>query len=326
MTPTVRNARAEAQALLPEGHSARVLEPSPPADTDPDWYARDEAAVGEVDPGSVVVTPTTAGSFSWDDLADEDPKIAEFAREHWLGNRKPLGPVPGGLPTARADLNRLVYYVISPARKAVNGKIALRWSRGGFGTPFFGADVQVRVEGTELVVQEGDSVRSEPISTLANAAKFVEVGIDPELAEHGDVPPLGDDHLHLAVGDDHVAFLSDWFGFTTAVLEETRLLGGPGDDVSRVQLWAEHFDPAVELGSAEAGQRASFGGSPGDSSHDEPYLYVASWGEIDRSNPFWNDESFNGGSMSYAELLDGDDAYSTALDFFRRGADALGIS
>ena len=123
-----------------------------------------------------------------------------------------------------------------------------------------------------------------------------------------------------------MAFLSDWFGFTTSVLEETRLLGGPGDDVSRVQLWAEHFDPAVELGSAEAGQRASFGGSPGDSSHDEPYLYVASWGEIDRSNPFWNDESFNGGSMSYAELLDSDDACSTALDFFRRGADALGIS
>ena len=60
------------------------------------------------------------------------------------------------------------------------------------------------------------------------------------------------------------------------MLEQLRADESDGDP-SLVQLWPEHFDIAVELGSEPAGQRATFGASPGDESHDEPYLYVSPW-------------------------------------------------
>lgn len=86
---------------------------------------------------------------------------------------------------------------------------------------------------------------------------------------------------------------------------------------------AEHFDPAFEMGSYEAGERASYGASPGDESHPEPYLYAAAWGDIDRSDPFWNDTTFNGASLSYQELLAADDQRGVALDFIRSGWERL---
>ena len=75
----------------------------------------------------------------------------------------------------------------------------------------------------------------------------------------------------------------------------------------------------MELGDADAGQRASFGASPGDDTHPEPYLYVGAWGEIDRSQPFWNETAFNGASLGYAELLAVKDQRATALEFFLTG-------
>ena len=86
---------------------------------------------------------------------------------------------------------------------------------------------------------------------------------------------------------------------------------------------AEVVDAAVELGSSDAGARASFGGAPGDAAHPEPYLYVAPWGEIDRSIEYWNDEAFGGASLSYADLLAADDQRQAALTFYREGLDIL---
>jgi hypothetical protein len=63
------------------------------------------------------------------------------------------------------------------------------------------------------------------------------------------------------------AAIADWFGFATHVLERFRTSGA--EEMSRVQLWPEHFDPAVEAGSADRGQRASYGASPGDDAHPE---------------------------------------------------------
>ena len=40
-------------------------------------------------------------------------------------------------------------------------------------------------------------------------------------------------------------------------------------DPSEIHLWPEHFDIAFE------DQEVTYGGSPGDENHDEPYLYVA---------------------------------------------------
>ena len=59
-----------------------------------------------------------------------------------------LGPVPSGIVATRRALHRLAEHVLSPTRqRAAGAKIGLRWTLGGFGTPFFGDEVQLRVEG-----------------------------------------------------------------------------------------------------------------------------------------------------------------------------------
>jgi hypothetical protein len=113
--------------------------------------------------------------------------------------------------------------------------------------------------------------------------------------------------------------LGEWFGFGFEVLEELRGHGNEADAVSEVQLWPEHFDAATEMGSEELGQRASFGASPGDAGHLEPYLYVAAWSEIDRSDPYWNDRHFNGASLPFTALLEAEDQTRVALDFLLAG-------
>lgn len=321
ITITVRNPAAEATAALGPGHVGRVLEPSPPAVNEGPWFADDPAAVGEREPGIVVVTPTSAGDRTWDEVVAERPELADFARERWLGNRKPLPAVPDGYATARDDFHRLAYAVVAEARRRANGKFGLRFTSGGFGTPFFGDDTQVRVEGDVLVVQHRDHVHADRITTLRAAGALAGVEPSDEAGEH-DSPPLDDLDRPLATSAEVGAFLGDWFGFAYSVLEELRLTPG-ADDVSRTQLWPGHFDPAIEMGDLDAGRRATYGASPGDGAHPEPYLYVASWGEIDRANPFWNDTAFNGGSLSYAELRAADDPLAAALAFYRRGHDIL---
>ncbi len=116
--------------------------------------------------------------------------------------------------------------------------------------------------------------------------------------------------------------LSDWYGFVTSVLEELRA-AGLGEAMGRVQLWPEHFDVATEFGSEDAGERASFGGSPGDEHHARPYLYVAPWSEEVSRGGFWNDPHFNGASLGYQALLVADDQRGAALEFYRRGRAVL---
>lgn len=336
MSPAARDPRAEAQALLTDGYVARVLEPSPPADTDPDWYARDEAAPGKVPDGVRVVGPTSAADITWDELAQTDDNAAAFARERWVGDHRRLGPAPDGLVAARADLNRLAFYVLSQARSAANGKIAVRWTKGGFGTPFYADDVQLRLDGMDVVLQRGITVRSVELTSLAAAADLAGITLDPSARGEFDVPSLGDAERTVDVAEHHVAFISDWFGFATSVLEELRVAGRHADGVGRVQIWPEHFDAAVEIGSADAGRRASFGASPGDAAHDEPYLYVAPWRPVDdaaspndpsfRNDPdFWNDDAFGGAALGLDELLAARDQRSSALDFYLRGMRALGM-
>ena len=318
-TPIVRNPRADAQALLPTGHEARVLEPSPPANTDPDWFADDPT-----DPAGAtgrLVSPTPDGEITWYELGAGDPAIATHAHDHWLVDR-PLASLPEGFASTRDALHQVAFFALAPKRFAVTGKLGLRWTRGGFGTPFYatnGGDEQVRVERDLLVVQSGDEVRWIRPTNLAGACEFLAIAFREAWFDGFHDPPAPaapDAPLHI---DGEAAdALADWFGFATAVLEQLRRTAG-ATDVGRVQLWPEHFDPAVELGDADAGHRASYGASPGDDAHAEPYLFVAAWGDIDRAEPYWNDATFNGASLSYQELLGADDPATAALDFLRRG-------
>ena len=321
--PAARNPRAEAQTLLPDGFEARVLEPSPPAVHDDDYFADDPTDPSGAAPGVVVVGPTSDADVTWDVYAAEHLEVAGYAADHWLGAYERLRPLPSDFASVRDDLHQVAFFAVAPARHAVNGKIALRYTFGGFGTPFFGDDVQARVVGVDLVVQEGDAVRSERITTVRAAAEFL--GVDYEEVWFPDFhDPLAptDPDRPLQASETAVAALADWFGFACSVLEEARRSAG-SVQVSRVQLWPEHFDLAFEMGDYEAGRRASYGASPGDGTHPEPYLYVAAWSEVDRSNPYWNDTSFNGAALPYRVLLAADDPRRTALDFFRRGFEVL---
>ncbi|WP_419848605.1 hypothetical protein [Candidatus Poriferisocius sp.] len=324
MTPRYRNPQAEADAIVGEGLTTRVLEPSPPADVTGPWYADDPAAVGNREQTTArVVTPTSAGDLRWADLAAADETVADFCRPRWLANYQPLVGVPDHYPVRRDDLHRLAYGVVSNTRKAANGKFGLRWTLGGFGTPFFGDDIQVRVEGRLLVRQHGDRVEAETITTLAAAADFLGVEATSDQAEH-DTVALGDLDRPLTVDEELVAFIGDWFGMATAALEELRCTPG-APDPSRVQLWPGHFDLAVEIGEAESEPvtRATYGASPGDAAHPEPYLYVGPWGPIDHGDPFWNDTAFTGASLPYAAIEGDPNPCGVALGFYRQALSRL---
>jgi hypothetical protein len=317
--PVARNARLEAQQVLREGFDARVLEPSPPAVTDGEWFADDPVARGDVLIGRRVVSPVASGDLTWDEWLADRPERASWAAARWLGAYRRLKRPPATLPETRLALHRLAVYVISPARRRANGKIALRWTFGGMGTPFFGADEQVRVAGAQLIRQRSDDAVAESITTLDRAAAFV-LGGPPDLAwaEPFDVPPPGDPDEELKVDPEAAAFLGDWYGFAHSVLEALR--ADPASvEASRVQLWPEHFDAAFECLPDDQYRRAGFGASPGDAAVDEPYLYVAPW-HFDEapSSELWNAESFRGAILPLSELVDEADQRTAALAFFRQ--------
>jgi hypothetical protein len=310
----IRNPRAEAEDRLGGRYEARVLEPSPPAVNDGPWFADDPVARGDSADAREVVSPVGTGDLRWDDLARDDPELAAWCAHRWLGAHRRLGPAPARFVETRDSLHRVGARVLSKAREHANGKIALRYTLGGFGTPFFADDVQLRVEGTELVVQEGERERRREITTLRGAGELVGAHLLPRDVELDDAS--------LALDADSARFLGDWYGFAYSVLEELRAGADAALEPSRVQLWAEHFDPSVELGSETDGRRAAFGASPGDGVHPAPYLYVAPW-SAPAAGELWNATAFAGAELTFDELLDARHQRSTALEFFRARLDAL---
>jgi hypothetical protein len=284
------NPRAEAEDKLGGDYEARVLEPSPPAVTE-EPYADDPTDPGEVPEGRKLVSPVhNRGDLTWDEIASEDPEIAPWCAERWLGAWKRLDPLPPSFAKTRVALHKVAEAIVSPARQPAN-EIALRYTRGGFGTPFFeqdGADCQVRVERGELVRQRGTEETREPLPDVDIAAATA---------------------------------LGDFYGLACSALEQLRADEADGDPTI-VQLWPEHFDLAIEAGSESAGQRANFGFSPGDDDHPEPYIYVGPW-TAKVSGELWNASGFNGAELSYAELIGADDHRAAALDFMRERYRAL---
>jgi hypothetical protein len=124
------------------------------------------------------------------------------------------------------------------------------------------------------------------------------------------------------VDAEAAAVLATWFAFGTGVLEELHAETSLEHDPTPPQLWPEHFDVAIELGSDAAGVRANYGASPGDDVHAEPYLYVSLW-SASGDGDLWNATAYSGAELSYAELLASEDRRIAALDFFRTRRDAL---
>ncbi len=225
-------------------------------------------------------------------------------------------PLPAAYATTTEALHRLAVYVIAPAQRLANGEIILRATPGGFSTFEYDGHV-VGVDGDQLVV---DGRRS-PITTLNAAAAAV--GITPDVAqqEQFDVPPHGDLDQRLAIDPDAARALGDWYAFATEALDVLRAEAGPDDDASIVRIWPEHFDAAIDMGDDGAQRRGTYGASPGDVSHPEPYLYASPWaGRIDG---FFADAAFVGASLLHSQMVTEDDPMATALGFLREARDRI---
>ena len=328
------DARAEATACLESKFAVRVLEPSPPSSRDPAWFADDPVNV-PVDVGDDrhVVSPVANGDVTWDELASDDADLAAWCADRWLGAWRPLAPIDDvdALVCTRIGWHAIAERVLAPARHRANGKIGLRFTSGGFGTPWFrgpdGIDVQLRVDGTDLLVVHTTGVDRTPLpSVLASPGRTYSNLLTPE-RDGGEDEDLGyetttvlTDEVVARVDATSAGLLGDWFGFGCSVLEELRA-GSPDAADTRAQIWPEHFDLAVELGGSATspGIRAAFGASPGDAAHPEPYLYVSPWADAG-NDPYWNETAFPGASLPYTALTgDPQAARARALDFLRTG-------
>lgn len=225
-----------------------------------------------------------------------------------------LRPLPDGYAETREAMHRLACYVLGPARKAVTGRIGLRATAAGFGTPPFGDDEQVRVEGASLVRRTGDVSEAVPLTTLAAAAAFAGVTLSEDPGVGSDLPGLGDPEAPLPVTESAALALGAWYGFSASALEELRAeLNAAGRECSEVQLWPEHFDMGCNVDGA------NFGCSPGDAYSAEPYVYVGPWDREGLPDAvFWNAPF--GATLPYKEILTAEDQRGAALAFLRRGA------
>ncbi len=245
------------------------------------------------------------------------------------GNSAPV--LPDGWIDSVKDFHRVTYSVVGQARYSAVERFALTTTKGGFGTPLFAAsngtgERCVCVVGDQICVATdpdnatdccaNGNASSEKITTLQAAAVFV--GLEQpgtDAAEH-DSPELGDINRQLNVSQQVGETLAWWFALGAEALGE--LVSTPGAiDPDEVTLWPGHFDIGTAIGVASG--RASYGLSPGDHAHSEPYVYVGPWGEVDTSDNYWNDEHFTGASLPYQELVGVADPTAKVREFLRTG-------
>ncbi len=321
--PIARNPRQEAGEIAGSGLSAVVIEPSPPAVTTEPWFADDPVECDDAT-GPILAPAGLGADRSWDDWLVDHPEYIQWVADRWLGGARRLPPVPPSLENTRNSLHRLAAYVIAPTRHRSVGRFGLRWTLGGFGTPFFDDDRQIRVERNTLVDQRGSIFASTAITTLDAAAAFLGTDIDPETAAEHDTPPVGNPDELLVVEPASSEFLGAWFGMSIAALEVFRS-GLATIAPSRPQIWPGHFDAAIESG--DDNHRASYGASPGDTVIAEPYLYVSIWWpnrvDIDESAPVWNASAFTGRVLRVSEF-DSGDPVEVATKFWSTTRDLLG--
>lgn len=214
--------------------------------------------------------------------------------------------VPGYEATRRA-LHSVAEHVLAAALHRATGRIGLRPTPDGFGTPWFSGR-RLRVAGVDLVVEDddGDTVRRAPLTTVGEAAAFagVEPGVPadvyPPATELAPAAPLDLDPAAAAV-------VHDWFRAAGEALAAWRAEVADREP-NEVQLWPEHFDVALVAGEV------NYGGSPGDDDHPEPYAYVGPWHREGLTGEYWN-EPF--GASRSAREVGGPEGI---LAFFRQGS------
>ena len=198
--------------------------------------------------------------------------------------------------------------MLATARHRAVGRIGLAAAPGGFATPAFDGRV-VRVDGTDLVVDDPTGERRVPLTTLRAAGELAGVtpGMPPDV--YRPVTPLVLD-APLEVEPDAAAVLAAWLAVGDGALERFagELGRAQGEQPSDRTLWPEHFDLAISL------SEVNFGVSPGDEAITEPYAYVGPWARpLPGDAGFWN-EPF-GAAVRRRDIGTVDDL----VDFFRAG-------
>jgi hypothetical protein len=220
-----------------------------------------------------------------------------------------LPQLPSDFAATRESLHRLAEDVIKPAREQTSGEWTLTDTPGGFGTPVFGDDDQVRVEGAELVVRERGEERRAPIESLSAAAAQIGDRLLP-----GGLGGLAEGPLRVDPAASRA--LAAAYDLARHSLEAIRAEAGPADAPTEPTLWPEHFDLAIETGEEAAGRRANYGLSPGDEDHAEPYFYVGPWTAPEEADEAtWNARGFSGAELGYAELAAAADPIALAVEF-----------
>jgi len=227
-----------------------------------------------------------------------------------------LASLPPSFAETREGLRALACYAISPARKVRTGRIGLRSTGDGFGTPPFDGGSRIVVRGDRLVRDpDGGDVA---ISTVRAAADFlgIELSADPGVGH--DLPPFTPD-ADLAVDEAASLALGAWYAYGAAVFD--RLPEDVGLVPGEAQIWPEHFDFAVTLGlDKEHGVNVGF--SPGDGFCSEPYLYVGPHAMAGLEGDYWNAPF--GAYRPYNDLQATDDPVAAALAHIREGLGMLG--
>ena len=198
----------------------------------------------------------------------------------------------------RNALHDLARFVLAAELKGTTEVVTLRRTPGGFGQPerlVNGLQRRIRVDGTDLVVQHGEDELWTPISTLTDASRVASITLSADAPEPS---------VDLAIDAKHAQQIAEFFALTDSALNAFRRLHAT-EGPTITQLFPHHFDLAITL------SEVNIGGSPGDSEHDEPYLYVAPW--TMSPHPTWN-ESW-GASIPWAPSVTVD----AALAFFEAG-------
>jgi hypothetical protein len=214
------------------------------------------------------------------------------------------------LVTTRLGWQAVAEHVLAAALHQANGHIGLRATPGGFGTPWFEPAAgsprrRLRVDGLDLVIEDGRDLHRTALTTVGGAAEAVGIVAGAPADVYTPATPLEPDRP-LDLDGAAAQRLASFYAVVNQALVD---LGRPEDP--EAQLWPEHFDLARGLG------HVNYGGSPGDATHTEPYLYVGPWDPPAPDGGYWN-EPF-GASLPAPATLTADQT----LAFFREGQQRL---
>jgi hypothetical protein len=209
---------------------------------------------------------------------------------------------PDVLVATRRCWHRVAEHVLAAGQFASAGTIRLRPWPGGFATTAGIDGRRLAVVGDRLVIGDGSSLRSRPLTTLADAADFAGVALGLT-GSYSPATPVEPD-APLRTDPAAARRLAEWFELGDAALRRfAEQLGEPTTPV----LWPEHFDLGIAVGDV------NYGASPGDEAMPEPYLYVGPHEGPPSADPFWN--AAFGAALGAGHIATADDAVA----FFSEG-------